>query len=551
MVANPPFSFEAWSSGFNPAEDEFKRFEFGIPPAKNGDLAFLLHILASLKSTAKAAVNLPHGVLFRGNAEADIRRAIVRRGYIKGIIGLPANLFYGTGIPACIVVLDKEHATARKGIFMIDASKGFIKDGNKSRLREQDIHKIVDTFTRQFDIPRYSRMVSLAEIETRDFNLNLPRYIDSTEPEDLQDIDAHLRGGIPVRDIDALDAYWQVFPGVRAALFAPGNRAGYCKLKTATNEIKATIFGHAEFTAFNHSVTALFEKWKRAHAPRLKGMTVGDKPKALIETLSEDLLDTFRAARLLDAYDVYQDLMGYWAETMQDDVYMIVSDGWKEAVKPRLIVEDKEKKTKEKADFTVGKLKFKVELVPPALMIARYFTAEKAANENLEAEVAAIEQKLEELKDEHSGEEGLLADVIEDGKISKGTVTARLKEIKQDKDADDERKALEDYLALLEQQSEANKKVKDATNALEAKVAAKYGQLTEAEINTLVVDDKWLSTLAAAVQSELDGVSQALTGRIRQLADRYATPLPQLTGDVAKLAARVDDHLRKMGAVWR
>jgi type I restriction enzyme M protein len=550
VVANPPFSYKAWSSGFNPAEDEFKRFEFGIPPAKNGDLAFLLHILASLKSTGKAAVNLPHGVLFRGNAEADIRREIVRRGYIKGIVGLPANLFYGTGIPACIVVLDKEYATARKGIFMIDASKGFIKDGNKNRLREQDIHKIVDTFTRQLDIPRYSRMVSLSEIETHDFNLNLPRYIDSTEPEDLQDIDGHLRGGIPIRDVDALDAYWQVFPAVRAALFAPGNREGYCELKVATNQIKASIFGHSELTAFNHSVAALFEKWKQAHAPRLKAIAIGDKPKVLIETLAEDLLETFRAARLLDAYDVYQHLMGYWAETMQDDVYMIVSDGWKEAVKPRVLVEDKEKKTKEKADFTVGKLKFKAELVPPALMIARYFSAEKVAIETLEAEVAAIEQKLEELKDEHSGEEGLLSEVIEDGKISKGAVAARLKEIKQEKDADDERKALEDYLALLEQESEAGKKVKDATKVLDAKVAAKYGKLTEAEIEILVVDDKWLATLAAAVQSELDRVSQALTGRIRQLAERYATPLPQLAGEVETLATRVDEHLKKMGAVW-
>ena len=320
VVANPPFSFKAWSNGFNPAEDEFKRFEFGIPPAKNGDHAFLLHILTSLKSTGKAGVNLPHGVLFRGGAEAGIRREIVRRGYVKGIIGLPPNLFYGTGIPACIIVLDKEAAHARKGIFMIDASKGFIKDGNKNRLRAQDIHKIVDVFTRQLDIPRYSRMVPLGEIEKNDFNLNLPRYIDSTEPEDLQDIDAHLRGGVPERDLDALDGYWQVFPSVRSALFGSADRPGYSWLKVATADIKATIFGHAEFADFNQSVTALFEKWKQTNTPRLKAITIGGKPKALIESLSEDLLDTFRGARLLDPYDVYQHLLDYWAEAMQDDV---------------------------------------------------------------------------------------------------------------------------------------------------------------------------------------------------------------------------------------
>jgi type I restriction enzyme M protein len=224
-------------------------------------------------------------------------------------------------------VLDKEHAAARKGIFMIDASKGFIKDGNKNRLRAQDIHRIVDTFTRQLAVPRFARMVPLADIETNDFNLNLPRYFDSTEPEDLQDIDGHLRGGIPIRDIDALERYWQVFPAVRAALFGPANHPDYCQLQVKTGDIKATIFSHAEFTAFNHSVAALFEKWKQAHTLRLKAIAVGDKPKALIEMLSEDVLDTFRTARLLDAYDVYQHLMGYWAESMQDDVYMIVSDG--------------------------------------------------------------------------------------------------------------------------------------------------------------------------------------------------------------------------------
>jgi len=553
VVANPPFSFKAWSNGFNPSEDEFKRFEYGIPPAKNGDHAFLLHILTSVKSTGKAAVNLPHGVLFRGGAEAAIRREIVKRGYIKGIIGLPANLFYGTGIPACIVVLDKENAHARKGIFMIDASKGFIKDGNKNRLRAQDIHRIVDTFTRQLEVPRYSRMVPLAEIsdQKNDFNLNLPRYIDSTEPEDLQDIDAHLRGGIPTRDIDALERYWQVFPSVRATLFKKADRPGYRQLKVAVGDIKATIFGHAEFTALNQSVTALFEKWKKANIPRLNAIAVGGKPKALIETLSEDLLETFQKVQLLDPYDVYQHLMDYWADTMQDDVYMVVSDGWKEAVKPRLIIEDKDKKNKEKADFTIGKQKYKAELVPPALMIARYFSSEQAAIENLEAEVSSIEQNLEELKEEHSGEEGLLSDVIDDkGNISKGAVTDRLKEIEGDKDGADEFKALEAYLALIEKESEANKKVKDATKALEAKVAAKYAKLTEVEIKTLVVDDKWLATLAVAVQSELDRVSQSLTGRIQQLAERYATPLPKLNEELEALAARVDEHLKKMGAVW-
>src|SRR5690554_5874699 len=250
-VANPPFSTKAWSNGLDPVNDEFGRFELGIPPAKNGDYAFLLHLIATLKSTGKGAIILPRGVLFRGNREADIRRRLIQRGLIKGIIGLPANLFYGTGIPACILVIDKEHAHARRGIFMIDASRGFLKDGNKNRLRAQDIHKIVDVFNRQVELPRYSRMVPVAEIASpaNDYNLNIPRYIDSSEPEDLHDLDAHLNGGIPNGDIDALERFWQVFPSIRATLFEHA-REGYSKALVKASEVQSTILNHDEFKTF-------------------------------------------------------------------------------------------------------------------------------------------------------------------------------------------------------------------------------------------------------------------------------------------------------------
>lgn len=531
VVANPPFSFKAWSNGFNPFEDEFRRFEFGVPPTKNGDLAFLLHILACLKSTGKAAVNLPHGVLFRGGAEAAIRREIVKRGYVKGIVGLPPNLFYGTGIPACIVVLDKENAHARKGIFMVDASKGFIKDGSKNRLRAQDIHKIVDIFNRQVELPRYSRMVPLAEISDpkNDYNLNLPRYIDTSEPEDLQDIDAHLRGGIPNHDIDALEPYWQVLPSVRKSLFESAGRPGYSRLKLAVNEIKSAIFGHPEFTAFNASITALFSKWKAASIPRLKSIKPGDHPKALIEKLSEELLETFRAARLLDAYDVYQHIMDYWAATMQDDVYLLVQEGWKAIVQgvPN------------------------TDLIPPSLVIRRYFPKQQADIEKLEADRDAITQKMEELDEEHSDEDSLLSDARTDkGKLTKASVRARLIDVGSDREMADERTVLKTYFALIEAESAANKVLKEAEKALDAQVGAKYRKLTGDEIKALVVDDKWLTELSARVQGELNRVSQALANRIRQLAERYDVPLPQLARNVTVLTNRVEGHLKRMGMAW-
>jgi type I restriction enzyme M protein len=540
VVANPPFSDKTWSTGLLPTLDPFQRFAWGEPPAKQGDYAYLLHIIRSMKSTGKAACILPHGVLFRGNAEAVIRKELVQSGYLKGIIGLPANLFYGTGIPACILVLDKENATARKGVFMIDASKGFKKDGNKNRLREQDIHRIVDIFNKQSDTPRYARMVPFEEIADpkNDYNLNLPRYIDSTEPEDLQDIDGHLRGGIPERDIDALGAYWQVIPGVRSTLFQPADRPGYYHLQLPIAEVKAAILNHAEFTAFNATVTEIFEQWKQTNTARLRGFGRNGHPKELIETISEDLLASFKTAPLLDAYDLYQHLMDYWAETMQDDCYILSADGWV-AETYRILETDKKGKTKDKG--------WACDLVPKPLIVARYFATEQAAIEAKQAELEAITASIAELEEEHGGEEGFLG-ALE--KINKAEVNARLKEIKGDKEAKEEAAVLKQWLKLNTEEADYKKAIKDAEVALDKLAYAKYPKLTEAEIKMLVVDDKWLTTLAVAVQGELDRVSQTLTGRIRQLAERYATPLPKLVEEVDALSARVEKHLNKMGATW-
>ena len=557
VVANPPFSDKTWSTGLK-SPDEFQRFTWGEPPRKQGDYAYLLHIIRSLKSTGKGACILPHGVLFRGNAEAVIRQQFVRSGYLKGIIGLPANLFYGTGIPACVLVLDKENATARKGVFMIDASKGFMKDGPKNRLREQDLHKIVDTFTRQDQSdPRYARMVPREEIADpkNDYNLNLPRYIDSTAPEDVQDIDAHLRGGIPDRDLDAFANYWKIMPGVRSVLFKP-LRAGYSALGIPQSALKEAIFGHAEFTAFTTKARKLFVKWQTGSVPRLKGFAQGGHPKPLIATIAEDLLATFQAAPLLDAYDVYQHLMDYWAMTMQDDCYLIAAEGWKVGAQPREIRQVKNKDGKlawpEDHDYKKGKRRFKSDLIPAAILIARYFAAERDAIAALEAELAALEQQLDEIVEEHTGEDGLLADALADkDKLTKASAAAYLKEFSSDpsapSDPSEEVPILRQYLKLLDKQADAKARHKIAQEDLETKLDVKYPKLAEDEIKTLVVDDKWLATIAAAVQGELDRVSQTLTARIRQLAERYATPLPGLESEVDKLASKVAGHLKKMG----
>jgi type I restriction enzyme M protein len=534
VVANPPFSDKTWSTGLVPGLDEFQRFAWGEPPAKQGDYAYLLHIIRSMKRTGKAACILPHGVLFRGNAEAAIRKELVRSGYLKGIIGLPANLFYGTGIPACILVLDKENAIARRGIFMIDAAKGFKKDGNKNRLREQDIHRIVDTFHKQVDVAGYARMVNFEEIADpkNDYNLNLPRYIDSTEPEDLQDIDGHLRGGIPERDLETLAAYWQVMPGVQTALFQVAERPGYNHLKLPIAQVKTAILEHPEFQAFTDTITQLFDQWQTTNRLRLVGFGQDHHPKELIKTIAEDLLAAFQDAPLLDAYDLYQHLMDYWLETMQDDCYIIATDGWV-AQTARIVETDRSGKTKDKG--------WTCDLVPKALIVARYFAMEQGAIAAKQFELEIITARLAELAEEHGGEEGVLG-ALE--KINKAEVNGRLREIKGDKEAKEEIAVLKEWLKLTEEEASYKKVLKEAEAALDQLAYEKYPQLSKADVQTLVVDDKWLPTLTAAVQIELDRVSQTLTGRVRQLAERYAVPLPKLVEQVATLSAKVEEHLR-------
>lgn len=541
VVANPPFSDKRWSNGLSLPEDgKYNRFEgFGIPPSKNGDFAYLLHIVRSLKRHGKGAVILPHGVLFRGNAEAEIRKNLIKRGYIKGIIGLPANLFYGTGIPACIICIDKENAHNRKAIFMIDASAGYIKDGPKNRLREQDIRRITDVFNQEQIIPGYSKVVSVASIAENEYNLNIPRYIDSQEKEDIQDIDAHLNGGIPNADINALDQYWKVFPTLKANLFEP-EREGYSLLKVANDQVNASIYEHPEFESFMEQMDALFASWEAKTDRYLKAQGKECHPKEIIGRIAEHLLNDYENKPLVDNYDVYQHLLSYWNELMQDDLYIISYDGWK-AETYRILKENSKKKMVDKG--------WTCDLIPKELVINRYFEAEKTAIASLETESENLSSQISELEEEHSGEDGLFAEL---DKINKGNAQKRIKEIQQEKDPDleEELKALEAYVKLHTQLTKTNKQIKETAQALDDQLYAKYPELTEDEIKVLVVNDKWLTAIKNALSVEIDQISQRLTNRIKELAARYDTPLPEINKSVADLESTVNAHLEKMGFVW-
>ncbi len=558
VVANPPFSDKRWGNGVDTADDPHTRFTLGVPPPRQGDYAYLLHIVRSLKQHGKGACILPHGVLFRGGAEGAIRRNLVDRGYLKGIIGLPANLFYGTGIPACIVVLDKENASTRRGIFVMDASKDFLKEGPKNRLRAMDIHRIVDVFNRREDVPGFSRMVGVEEISRNGYNLNLPRYIDSLEHEDAQDIEGHLRGGIPEADLDSLERFWSVCPALRNALFSQV-RSGYVRLEVAPEQLKQAIAAHPEFAAYAERMAALFADW-RAHAvATLRALGQGCHPRAVIRSLSETLLQHYTGRQLVDRYDVYQHMMDYWAQTMSDDCYAIGAGGWKA----------------EPVANTKGR-GWSCDLVPKPLIVARYFGQEQATVDAQEAEADALAAQIDTLEEEHGGDEGILGSL---GKPYRKTARVRLDEMiddvveKMDRaektrkkrgtpkveaflalldngDAD-EGALLTEYLDLLAAETAARKAWRAADTALDAQCFAKYLTLTEGEIKALVVEDKWLDTIEQAVLGEMGRVREALTRRVRVLEERYRTPLPQLTAQVEDLEAKVRGHLERMGIAWQ
>lgn len=555
-VANPPFSLKSWDNGIAVDADEFDRFEYGTPPDKNGDYAFLLHVIKSLKSEGRGAVILPHGVLFRGNAEADIRRKLIQQGYIKGIIGLPANLFYGTGIPACIVIIDKGASGHQKPVFMIDASKGFVKDGNKNRLRAQDIHRIVDTFTNQIETDRYSRLVPFEEIEAKnEFNLNIPRYIDASAPEDIHDLSAHLRGGIPNKDIDDLQAYWDVMPDLRAQLFGLSDREGYSSPLVKPREVKQTLLGHPQFLDFKAAAMARFEAWRDRQQPRLESISQGDNPKELIHEISEDLLSSFEGPDLLDKYDIYQILMGYWEEVLQDDAYMLAADGWAVASTVRKLVPYKDKngknKYREEADFEFGTkanaTKHRTDIVRPEHVIAMFFSDKKADLLLAETAHETASQEKEAFIEDNSGEDGL----IEIARNEKGSFTQdSIKQAVKETAGQEERVACTELLRLLKAETAAKSKVGKLMKELDLAVFEKIPQLSEGECRALTVSDKWLATIEHRIGEEIDRITQALSDRVKELDDRYARPLPNLNADVTLLNAKVEAHLKAMGLEW-
>ncbi len=557
IVANPPFSMKNWMDGLKPY-GRFDDFD-EMPPEKNGDYAWLLHIIKSMKNqTGKAAVILPHGVLFRGNAEETIRKNIINRHLIKGIIGLPANLFYGTGIPACIIVLDKENTENRTGIFMIDASHGFIKDGDKNRLREQDIYKIVTTFNSMTEVSGFSRFVPFDEIINKNsYNLNIPRYIDSTEKEDLQSIEAHLYGGIPQDDIDNIPHFWNVFPNLKNQIFGEYSK-GFYKLLIQKDDVHKTISENIEFLEYNKKVNNTYNEWKKIANLVLTNLNSTDSNKEIILNLSEEILEKFSKLELLDKYDVYQVLLAYWNETMNDDVLLIIQDelGYNLAKITDDIKEEPKESKKAKKDTAKEKkpkepkiIGWEGRLIPKQIVLDAFFALEQKEIEKAEEKLSQTESEFEEFIENNSDENGYFTDYMgDDEKIDSKKITSRVKLLtKEKKTQNEEYKILNNYVDYESSIKSQKKHITELKKVLDDNCRNRYETFTDEEIKDLLVNRKWYKAIDDGIQNLYITVANHLTKRIVELYERYENTLPELTSKIAEEEKVVFGHLTQMG----
>lgn len=547
VVANPPFSTSNWRSGFVPEQDVFGRFEgYGMPPEKNGDYAFLLHIIASLKSNGSGAVILPHGVLFRGNAESIIRKNLIEKRLIKAIVGLPANLFYGTGIPACILVIDKKGSAERKHIFMIDASKGFDKNGNKNKLRDRDTHKILDFYKNELEIPKYSRKVPIGEISNKanDYNLNLPRYIDTSEPADIQNIEAHILGGIPEEDVNQLDNYWKEFSSLKNSLIEPNSRKGFVDLKVDSREVNSLINSNKQVQEFKKEVHQKLDIWIDWAMPVLENVNEKSRPKALVNDLGEKILEIFKPIYLIDEYAVFQGLREYWDQILKDDIYTIVELGWLGSSKPVKLAP----KAKDRVDYQIKKEKYHSETLPSEILVERFFFKEVSELEESEESLNQAIEALDNFEAEYGGDEGILRSFLnEKGRIAKKDLT---KYLRDKKNGQEELKALKLYEELAEKEETEKESRKNKEAELLDLIVKKYSSLNDSEIKAILIESKWLEAIREVVENELESTILKLSTRLRDLNDRYLIPLPQIEKEREELTKKVKALIEKMGVKW-
>lgn len=511
-VANPPFSVKKWNTDLEETYDRFTGF--GMPPEGCADYAFLLHMLKSMDPDhGRAAIILPHGVLFRGGQEEQIRKNLIKRGYIEGIIGLPSNLFYGTGIPACIIILDKKDAPYRKNVFIIDASKNFIKDGNKNKLREQDIKKIIDIYNGRIEEDKYSKNVLIEDIENEDFNLNIPRYVDATEEEMKSDLKAHLLGGIPEENIDKFHNIWEIAPNLKQELFSADSKKGYLVLNVDKDSITDIIKNSTEINFYFESVNNKIEEWKNNVSNKLLTLNNTVRVKELIDELSEELLRIFDKDKLINKYDAYEYLMKYYEETFKDDLYMVTDTGW---IPTLSFAKDKK--------GIIKKNEFDSELLPKSIIISKYFDVDNKLIDSKSNELNNLISEFDSIVEENTGDESLFN---EDDKVNEKA----LKDLKKESSGDD-LVIVEGLLKNLNTQKNLKKEIKEKQESLNENVISKYKMLNEDECKNIIVYDKWFKSIKEKFELCMNNLVNSLSNNIVKLDDEYELTLSDINKEI-------------------
>ena len=532
VVSNPPYS-QAWEPTNKENDPRYARF--GLAPKTKADYAFLLHDLYHLKPDGIMTIVLPHGVLFRGGEEGEIRRNLIENNHIDAIIGLPANIFFGTGIPTIIIVLKQQRTNT--DVLFIDASKGFEKVGKNNKLRSSDIRRIADTVIKRTDIPKYARKVSREEIRSNDYNLNIPRYVDSSETAESWDIYASMFGGVPDSEIDTMASYWTAFPNLRKDLFKPVS-AGYSEI--ITDNAKEMIQNHTDITDFRNLYHAQFNDFEmflvRELLDKMSEITASQEESIL----SEDIFHRLKSLSLIDPYEAYQILDDEW-QKISADLEIIQSEGF-EAVKkviPHMIIKKKDNKEVEVQDGWLGYI-LPFELVQNILLASETETLK--TKENRLSEIAG---EFEELLDSLTEEEKQSDALNESGDAFNFKELAKiLKELKKSKSDPDFAEKLEKADNLSKEEKTLKAEIKKDSASLHLLTKETIENLTDAQARELL-HEKWISVLIRELAQLPDNVVSVLSSKVQNLAEKYSVTLAETEKEIQQteqeLSAMIDE----------
>jgi len=516
VVSNPPYS-QNWNPADKEADPRYARF--GLAPKGKADYAFLLHDLFHIKSDGIMTIVLPHGVLFRGGEEGEIRKNLIENNHIDAVIGLPANIFFGTGIPTIIMVLKQKRD--RTDVLIVDASKGFEKVGKNNKLRASDIKRITDIVTRRLDVEKFSRVVSRDEIRANDYNLNIPRYVDSSEKPESWDIYASMFGGIPAREIADLDAYWAAFPGLKETLFTWTN-SSYAGLKI--DDVKAAVSAHPAVQAFIQKYISAFDGFddylKRELLQTMSGINISKEEGVL----SDDIFRRLSGIPLVNAYEAYQILDNDWSK-IAVDLEIIQTEGFKatKQVDPNMIVKKKDGKDQEVQDGWAGHV-LPFELVQSALL-SDDLAALRSDEDRLAEITAAYEEALDSLPEEEKEKA-----FVNDDKTA--FVWAEIKKAIKAKEVDvDVLSILKKVSADNEEEKGLKKRIKDKAAALHMATKDTIEGLSDDQVYDLL-HAKWIVPLVDGLSKLPDSIIADFTSSLEKLAAKYSTTFSEVEDQI-------------------